>query len=245
MDTEELKKGQQLINEKIKRLAKKMGLSNDGTEPIYDGVADIEKYLSCSKKIMWILKEPYEGCDNNEKPIGGWSIVEDCFSGNGEDGKSPKYDAWANRSWQPIIYSMYGYFNGLTWNTMSRIRDDKSMADILQQIAYINISKMPNKTSSKPNQIREFYKQWKPILFEQIDLYNPDVVIFGSSFQYFQNDLGISDNDLVTKSQVEGVLDPYKKDSRLWLDVYHPNQKQVKRELYVDAIINAINNDNE
>jgi hypothetical protein len=245
MSIEKLKKEQQLINEKIEQFAQEKGLSDDVIAPIYDGVADIEKYLSCGKKIMWVLKEPYDDSENGKPVGGGWSIVDDCFSGHGENGKSPKGDAWSNPTCQPIIYSMYGYFTGLTWESMDWIRDEKSMANILQQIAYINVSKMPNKTQSSLAQIQEFYNIWKPILFEQIDLFKPDVIIFCSTFQYFKNDLEITENDLVTKSHVQGVLDPYKKDGKLWLDVYHPNQRMIKREEYVNSIINAIKIDDE
>lgn len=245
MSIEELKKGQQLINEKIEQFAQEKGLSDENIAPIYDGIADIEKYLSCGKKIMWVLKEPYDDCENGKPTGGGWSIVDACFSGQGENGKSPKDDAWSNPTWQPIIYSMYGYFNDLPWESMDWICYDKSMANILQQIAYINVSKMPNQTQSSVDQIQEFYNIWKPILFEQIDLFNPDVVIFGFTFQYFMKDLGISENDLVAKSSVSGVLDPYKKDGKLWLDVYHPNQRRITREKYVNSIINAIKIDDE
>jgi hypothetical protein len=248
MDSRQLKEAQKAINDKIEAFAKEQGLSTNNLNPIYDGIADVDKYLSCGKKIMWLLKEPYDDFDDNGNPLGGgWSIVDDCFTGCGIDGKSAKTDVWSNRTWQPIIYSMYGYFNNLLWERMPWIRDDKDMATILQQIAFINISKMPNQKRSNDKQIVNFYEKWKPILFEQINTFNPDVVICGNTFKYLRQDLGIADTDFVNESHVDCVLDPYKKDCRLWLDINHPNQKKkgISRELYVNSIINALKIDDK
>ena len=38
-------------------------------------------------------------------------------------------------------------------------------------------------------EIGKLYSLWKPILFKQIELYNPDIIIFGNTFSCFQNDL--------------------------------------------------------
>lgn len=236
-----LKNNIQKFNESIKEFADKMAFSTDRVAPIYDGIADVDKYLSCGKRIMWVLKEPYDNITESGETYGGdWSIVDDCFSGHGEDGNSPKFDVWSNKTWQPIIYAMYGYFNNLEWQSMQYIRDQKNMANILQQIAYINISKMPNKSRSSEACISNFYNQWKSILFQQIDIYNPDVVIFGNTFKYFQRDLQITEDDLIKEIHIEKVFDPYKKNGRLWLSAYHPNQTQVSREIYVNSIIRAI-----
>lgn len=243
ISAEELASRQDEITDLVYAYAKEKGLSNDDIEPITDGVADVEKYLASKRRIMWILKEPYDNFDEDGNPIGGgWSITSDCFSGNGDSGKDPKYDAWKNRTWQPIIYSMYGYFNGLHWEDMNWIRDDKDMTRVLQNIAFINVSKMPNHKDSCGSSIGDFYDIWKKVLEQQINLYNPEVIIFANTFHYFKNDLGITNAD-ITEFGKDDLLGAFVKDGILYLKAFHPNQKKkgATRERYVNSIIDAIN----
>lgn len=66
---------------------------------------------------------------------------------------------------------------------MDYIEDKPEMIKVLKQIAYINISKMPNLTNSKDSEIAKFYEIWKEILFTQIKTYSPDIIIFGNTFK--------------------------------------------------------------
>ena len=66
MDAKELNKRQQEIWNEMKKLAKELGNSN--RLPIYDGVCDLDGYLSSKPKVMWMLKEPngqIEGGDSS------------------------------------------------------------------------------------------------------------------------------------------------------------------------------------
>lgn len=215
----------------IFEMAKQKGLWTKGIAPITDGITDISAYLSSSLKIMWILKEPYDEIMNDIPRGGGWSIPNDCFT---------KEDVWKNKTWQPIIYTMYGFFNGLTYNDMDYVRNDHSMASVMRQIAYINVGKMPAQTRSPQNHMKEVYKTWKDIDNEQIDnVYKPDVIIFAGTFWLFKQDWNHSITFIGNEA---GCLDIYKRGrSQLILDTYHPLQTQVPREVYVDSIINILN----
>jgi len=230
LTVEQLQRGEEAIEKSIYDYAKKQNLSNENFMPITDGVCSLQKYLASSPRIMWVLKEPYDDKDESGEPKGGdWSIPKDCFK---------KDDAWKNCTWQPIIYSMFGLYNKLTWEEMDLIRNNHLMADILQGIAYINVSKMPALTNSSRSPMDQYYQNWKSILWEQINLYKPNVIIFGRTFDYFSNDFfganGADTNDYVKA---------YKKDDILLLDTYHPNArpKGFRRGDYVGSIIDAIN----
>jgi len=232
-----LQKGQDAIEDRIFKYAKDQGLSNENILPITDGIYSAEKYLGSSPKVMWVLKEPYDENEFGKPWGGGWSIPKDCYDKN---------DAWTNRTWQPIIYSMYGLFNKLKWEKMDWIRDNKEMADVLKQIAYINISKMPAHTNSSQSPIENYYQIWKPILWEQIELYNPQVIIFGATFDYFFKDFFGSNNVVPEKQYIHGditYISEYKKDGRILLKTFHPiaHQKGFNREYYVNSIISSIN----
>lgn len=228
MTITELEQAQAEIIEEIYSFAERVGLSNDNIEPIPDGVYSAEKYLLAPTQIMWILKEPYDDFDENGEPYGGgWNLF----------GAFDYDDAWSSRTWQPMIYSMYGLFNNQKWEDMDWISDDKSMANVLKQIAYINISKIPASTATNDNSLWDKYNLWKDILSKQIAIYAPKIIIFGNTFRYFKDDLVGADTN--PKKSIEGIVDLYENGGVKYLDTYHPNQKMVERGAYVDSIIEA------
>lgn len=221
-----LKEKQKTLETKIYEVANDNNLLTDNLHPICDGVCDFDEYLKSSPKIMWILKEPYDDFVNGKPSGGGWSIPMDCFE---------KDDVWKSKSWQSIIYVVYGFLHNLKWNEMDYIKDDKSMAEVLKQIAYINMSKMPAYNASNDNLLYDAYKIWKDILFEQITTYSPDIIIFGNTFKYFQKDLIGSDINPI--KAYDDWIDVYKKDKTILLDAYHPSRKGCD---YVDSLITAL-----
>ena len=226
MDVKTLKELQADMSERINRRAKELGLVNEKCEPVTDGVMDIDEYLKSSPRIMWVLKEPWDDVDENGIPCGGGWNMSEVFK---------KDDAWKNRTWQPIIYASYGIINRYLWNDMDWIRDDTSMANVLKKIAYINVSKMPGYTQSNNGKIRLAYKNWREILLGQIRIYKPQVIIFGYTFELFKEDLVGMDAEPIYRDN--RIIHVYEKDGVKLLDVYHPNQRIISREQYVNAII--------
>lgn len=219
MTAEELRQAQKDIQDKILLCAKENKLTSDEIQPIYDGVYDVEKYLTSSPRIMWILKEFVDEVENG-KPSGGGYYLYDCFT-------KEKDEIRKSRTWRRLIYTSYGIANRRRWHEMDWIKDDLSMVDILKQIAYINVSKMPGNITSDDNNIRKCYSIWRPILLKQIQLYKPNIIIFGSTLKFFWNDPGFKKiipgltNEPIIKR--EGYLDVYKSNEVLLFDAYHPS----------------------
>lgn len=244
MTADRLSIAQSAIVERIYAFAKEQGLGNealshelgmneDSIEAIPDGIYSSERYLSASKRILWVLKEPYDEITESGMPCGGgWCIYEAFDNAN----------AWSNRTWQPMIYASYGILHGKRYQDMDYISDDPSMVEILKDIAYINISKMPGFTSSNDADIQRFYDLWRPILLEQIQLYQPQIIIFGNTFRYFKHDL-VGDEVQAFQSLTTGNRGIYQNNYRMkdtiLIDAYHPNQKMITRERYVEGIIGA------
>ena len=225
---EELKDLQEQIDDEVYLRAKELGLSNDDLWPITDGVCNVEGYLKSNPKVMWVLKEPRYDEVVNGKPVGGgYSITKECFNN--------REDAGSQKSWQLIIYTMYGYLHGLEYDDMDYIRDNIDMVDVLKDIAYINVSKMPGAMQSDWNNINYCYSIWKPILDKQMEVYAPDVVVFGGTFSHFKNDL-IGNNTQPIDS-VEDAIDVYKNGKQILIDAYHPLQTRIGRGVYVNSII--------
>lgn len=227
MKPEELKLAQEKIEKEIFSLSEMNNLSNDEIEPIPDGIYSAELYLSAPKQIMWVLKEPYDDIMDGKPCDGGWCLYEAYDNDN----------VWTSRAWQPIIYSMYGLFNDQKWDDMDWIRDDKSMANVLKQIALINISKMPALTRTNDNSLWGKYALWRDVILKQITEYAPNIIIFGNTFKYFKNDLVGKDAKPI--KNLNGLVDVYEKDGIRFLDTYHPSQRTTTRKNYINTLIES------
>ena len=204
-----------------------------GAEPIFDGVYDWGKYQNAPIQLLVVMKEAYDEIDENSHPSGGgWYITKDCFE---------KDDAWKNRSWQPLIYILYGLFNGKRYEEMDYIRNDKSMAEVLKSIAYINTNKMPALTQTNDSELQANYEIWKPVLLEQIEIFNPQVILFANTFKLYKKDL-VGESCQPTSISPNGSVHVYVSNGRILLDAYHPNQKTYGHSIYVNEIIDAIRN---
>lgn len=234
-DSNALKKGQEAMHAKIYQHAQELGLIKQKPclEPMCDGVADIQGYLSTSPKIMWILKEPWgEYTPSGKIRGGGWSFT-DHFLDN---------EVWKDEAmWKVIIQINHAIHKNVNWGELDYIDGNQEMIDELKRTAYINLSKMPAETSSSPNHLEQCYPIWKDIVFEQIDLYEPDVIIFGYTFPYFRDDLQISDEPIHTESN-KWFTDTYRKNNMILVDAYHPSRKggEDGSEEYVTSVVNAV-----
>ncbi|WP_027727998.1 hypothetical protein [Treponema sp. C6A8] len=225
MTKENLDNKQNKMHDKIYKHALNNGLIKQKPfiEPIYDGVADISSYLLSEPKIMWILKEPYDDFTISGKPKGGsWYLTEHL--------KNPMI--WKDLNmWKVMIQINYAIHNNLKWCELDYIEKNKEMAEELKKIAYINVSKMPADTASPNVHMWECYEIWKNILFEQIILYNPDIIIFGYTFQFFKDDLKITDKPISTTSG-QWSTDIYRKENMILIDAYHPSRKGGENSSY-------------
>jgi hypothetical protein len=225
MNPQELENEESQIEEYVYRFYDK---SDKNTEPILDGIVDEEKYLNSKYRIAWILKEPY---DENDGTGGGWSITKNVLN------RKTLYPETIGNShtFQPMIYITYSILNGFPPYSggMDYIRDDPEMAECLKAIAWINISKMPALTRSSDPDIANKYQYWKPILHWQLKVYDPQILIFGNTFQHFFKDL-FPENTKVTNGD---CVDHIVKDKKLYISAYHPAQTTISRERYVQEII--------
>ena len=94
---------------------------------------------------------------------------------------------------------------------------------------------MPAHKTSSDTLLEESYQQWQKILFAQIELYKPEVIIFGNTFKFFKEDL-IGKDDLQPQFDNVGINSQlYIKDGIKMIDAYHPAAIGVSS--YVDSII--------
>lgn len=231
MDTSELEDFQNEIKQKIYETAEENGLLDDGDEPLYDGLTYASDYCNSDLKILWILKEAY---DNNYN--GGWSITEELFR------EYPYETKIKNPTHQKMAKISYGIINNCNYNNLN-LSNDPSIGEVLHEIAYINLNKMPADTSTDNDTLWEKYDTWRDILWEQIYAYSPDVIIFGNTFEYFKNDFfgdGEPDWDYAYTNEIgTGVrANVCEWNDTLLIDTNHPQWTACQSE-WANAIIHA------
>ena len=208
-----------------------------GVYAIMDGIMDYEKYLNANYKILWILKEPYDDFDVDGKPLGGgWHL---------RDAIIPKQSfiefTGGRRTFEPMIYTTWGILNNFClWENMKDVNNDPTMLNALKSIAYINVKKLPGYTTSNPAEIEDVYQLHKEILLKQINCYNPDVIICGSTLSLFMKDLSITNAEILENGSANYII----KHNMIIIDAYHPAQctstSGISQAQYCNDIITAV-----
>ncbi|MEX0811762.1 MAG: hypothetical protein WD048_06070 [Chitinophagales bacterium] len=203
-------------------------------KPILDGVVYAEKYLKAPIKILWLLKEAYDG-DNGTG--GGWDF--EWLLGEGV--KEFILSHGSKATWHPIVYVSYSLQNGFPlWDDMNYIRDMPEMTYSVQSVAFINALKLPamHGTKSYNSEIEKEFLKTKNFNEEQIKLLEPQVIIAGSTLHLYKDILGLNDLEYTVYRSVHYYI----KGDKLIIDAYHPGQRGVKRQNYVDDIITVVKN---
>jgi hypothetical protein len=204
---------------------------------IYDGILDFEEYFSGKAKIAWILKEPYDDFDENGNPIGGgWHFREALLPKKAIS----EFSKGSRNTYEPMIYSTFSTLNGFpNSKEMDYISDRPEMLNSLKNIAYINVKKTAGQTQTPDSVLYQAYQNHKELLLKQIELCNPDILIFGNTYKYFENDLSIKQTDFIKNDSLEYVI----KDNRLYIRAYHPAQRKASTGYskwdYIDDIVNT------
>ena len=79
-------------------------------------------------------------------------------------------------------------------------------------------------------------------MFEQIDLYKPDIIIFGNTFAYFREDLKITEEPISQATYGQWTSKAFKKEGILLIEANHPARKggEDGGYNYVSSIIDVV-----
>ena len=230
---------QAAIHAQIQNHAIGLGYDPAKVEPIYDGLVDAEAYLASKPKVMWILKEPYDDFDAEGMPAGGgWTMFKDFGEGD-----TLAKAVNRNAALRNVTYASHAILNGsgtyaeLPWITDKPQEYEKA----IRSIAYCNIGKMPGETSTSDAHLADLYRDWKDILFKQIDLYAPDVIIVcgTATLQCMNQDIGLDlSKPMRTVTRGGAVVDVHHWRGRRIVWAPHPAAR-IKPEEWVDAVVAA------
>jgi hypothetical protein len=215
-----------LIDQEIRALD---GLEN--TSSLIDGIINPELYVNAKYKILWVLKEPYDDFDEDGNPDGGgWDYRNDLNNNLINYIKIP--------TWRRIAYASYGILKEMAYDDMDDIKkgqiESDSIFEAIRSVAFINIKKTPGEKTSSDIVIKNAYLKYRTILLKQIEVYNPDIIIGGSTIPHFLNDF-----DLENSKQEGHGLKFYLKNKKVFIDAYHPSYPKgpEQEEEYVDEIL--------
>ena len=228
MNKEQIQKQLQEVDAAFEAIQEK----ENQQDMIYDGIVDIDRYLSISPKILWILKEPYDDFDKDGKPCGGgWSITKHILACAEKSGDKAPF--------APIAYVTYAVFNNfLKYSEMDYVSEDPKIWESLKNIAYINVSKFPAKTTSDMEIIASYFHKYRDLLNKQIEAINPDIVIAGNILHLFYEDFNLTRQDLKSGG-IDKTAEFCQKDGRLFINAYHPSFRGSK-QAYVDDLVAII-----
>ena len=224
-----MEKDKSLFVQQCRELEKDMaGLEGDIA---VDGVINPEHYFDAPVHIMWVLKEA-----NNEYPF---SFQKDVSS---EDWRRKCVGVISIRR---ADYASYGILKGEGKNWVDFPESgDPQVYDSFLDIAWVNLKKtIGGNSSDNWNVVEEYANKYRDIVKLQVEVYDPDVVIFCGS--------GLVDNLVEVggfpgldkcpeDAQTEGIVAYWTSpNGKLYIDAYHPSYLRLNDEDYVMSIVNA------
>lgn len=230
---------QAALHAQIQTHAIELGYDRAKVEPIYDGVVDAAGYLAAKPKVLWILKEPYDDFDENGNPWGGgWTMFK-----NPAPGKTLAQSVNANAALRNVAYASAAILNGVDpYSKLPWITDKPEMFEsALRSVAYCNVGKMPGRTTTSTDHLRKICGEWKDILFRQIDLYAPDVIIVcgTATLQCMNHDLRLDlSKPKRTVKRGMAVVDVHRWRGKRLLWAPHP-AAHIPPQDWVDLVIEA------
>lgn len=193
---------------------------------VRDGIIDVAEYLKAPIKILWILKEA-----NSEKDNSLDDMRPNLKTLNDENNNI--HPDWGP-TWRPIAYAMYGVFEEMNYIDIPDMNGNaREIVKHMSKIAHINLKKYGGGSTAKPDILQKFYNSYKEFIHEQIEIINPDVMIFGNTFRYF------ADVYFEEKEKIQEQPNVFKYKDKLLIDTSHPAARINKLE-YCDGIINAV-----
>ena len=139
-----------------------------------------------------------------------------------------------------MIYITYGILRDCEWSEIPDANNEKSF-EPLQDIAIINIKKIPGGSISRGDEIQQAYYDNHDLLKRQIETYNPNVVIFGNTLQYFYK-TDFDGLETAEKQDTEYGNAFYDTGDKLYIHTWHPAVRGAgfTDEEYVMDVVNIV-----
>lgn len=207
-----------------------LGLKNDEIWPILDGPFNEKVYSQQTNKILYILKEPYDDKNAKGQPYGGgWKL--------GAWEKSVTYKDVKPRTLTMLSYLTYGFYDNKEYKDIPYPYDDNAVPSSLLKTGIINTGKMPAHTSTSNARLNKIAQEWMEIDMKQLKEYNPDIMVFGGTYDLYSYSLGLL--GYYHKVNEDGVYGYSIKDDKLYISAYHPSAF-VNQNNYINRLLSIM-----
>ena len=168
-----------------------------------DGVLSPKDWNSSIVKVLFLLKESYDGWDQCTSPI-------DIRTGTN------KRFWWNIARWKFLIHHAFSTGTLPDYPTSEVLPEVVSGDYLLKDIAYVNVKKTLGKSKSNNAEIQRFAVKDRVFLAKQIEAINPDIILCGSTFWSYHPIY----NGNNTIEKIDNRL--YAHGKRKIIDFYHP-----------------------
>ena len=216
-----------------------------GRDTQLDGVLNLDVFNETNPRILWILKEPNWGEDYNDIEENKEHLNDDEIRNILENQLTNDYrikyynDVTVYNKWKMTFQNIFYITYGILERRYNRHEipniDDKAKINgtyRLSEIAFINLKKIPGGSNANPNKIESSYFKHKEFIHKQIKIIDPNIIINASRVHSLFNDLSEGKSINMNYSFPFVVT-----ESRLIIDTFHPLQKEISAEDYVDSIL--------
>jgi hypothetical protein len=197
-----------------------------------DGIINVERWKNQQIRPLFIGKEGYELGERKESSVTTWlnDTPEDACRA------SP-------RTWQTIAYTSFGLQNAfMPFERMPWIHEDDRIIDSLRTIAFINVGKYGAEKTTSWGRLNGLYQQNSHVLHDQIELFQPNVVIGWNTLDFFERDPNFMSrfSGVPRVRQTQGAVDYWVAEGRLFSFANHPAYLRIKQQNFVDSILDTV-----
>jgi hypothetical protein len=220
MNAEYIEKRQHELDLQVVSIA-----SSAGCEAIRDGIISPAHYVGSSPKFLWLAREP---SDNG----GGYdykSVIKEKLE-LGERLRGKRY-------FDPMRYILHSAQNGYIERSAVPNSDvHPGVARLLLNVAFVNCSKIPGGASiDKPRWLSRV-QLFKDLVFEQIALASPDVIICVGTKEFLEK-FGYLEGASVHPKSYRNY---YQQGGQLIFDCYHIAYRRYKPEDYFNDVVDVL-----
>jgi hypothetical protein len=194
-------------------------------EAICDGIISPAHYISTSPKFLWLGREPSDDG-------GGYDYKVDIV-GKLERGERLK----GRRYFDPMRYILHSAQNGhIERDAVPDSDFDLDVSRLLLNIAFVNCSKIPGGSSRDIPRWWSRVELFREVVFEQIALANPDVIICVGTRDFLEKFGYLDGVSLHPKS----YRNYYQKGNQLIFDCFHIAYRRYNPEAYFNDIVDVL-----
>ena len=220
MNCEEIKMKEEKIFEEYKK-----AFPEQADHIVYDGLASVENYMQAPVKIVFLLKEV------NDEGGGGWDLRDVMCEGE-------RTSTWNNvTQWTEGLFDLAKKEKEKNWEHYANITEDRRK-DILKYIGAVNLKKIPGSYVADGNAVFSESLKNKDFLLAQLDLYQPDILICGGTFDNLYYHL-LENKQPKIETTTRGIQYCIDENNTIIIDYHHPAAR-AKAQILLYALLDAV-----